>query len=189
MEVDADVAKTGIGAILGFLLAQTVGVARIAWTWWQRPKLKIKSSDSYCVDVRNVQTASGAPATEKHFGFEVSNAGRTAAINVWFQLLKVEVMHEGDWKVVSGGARNLFLHSESTPQRWERRTTLVPGAAVIIDLARCRSDNDVVVPQVRRRPRGYEDNAKDSKEYRFTVVAFDKTGYYDQAVLTIQSGE
>ena len=79
---------SGIGAAIGFALAQLINVARAIREWYTRPKLVIES----CHENSVLET------TEYHtvYGFSIRNAGRSIATGVRVQLLEIVARHEGD---------------------------------------------------------------------------------------------
>ena len=183
-----DFFKSGVGAIIGFVLAQLVNVAKLIWDWWNRPVLLVKPAGDDCLLLSHTtEVSSGELCKEKIYGFFVRNLGRRVATGVRVQLLKAEHRPRGAtaFETVSEHSYDLALHHGSIRKSTDTETVLIPGASVEIELAGWREDYDVVFPTVSGLPEYYEEICSGSVEYRFTVVAFDENANFAQRVLTI----
>jgi hypothetical protein len=186
----SDLIKSGIGAVLGFALAQFVDLGRLLSAWIMRPRLVIESPyDNWLVLSHSVEIGSGELCDEEVYGFNVRNVGRRIATGVHFQLLKLERRDSTDEKftTVSDDALELSLYSSGQRSHRSTQTSLVPGAAALVELARWREDYFVVMPSVATLPEYYEETCTGSVEYRFTVVALYESARFVREVLTIKA--
>lgn len=183
-----DLIRSGIGAILGFLLAQLINVAKLAWDWWKRPRLDIEMPGGNCqILSHGTEVGRGDIRDEKIFGFYVRNTGRQIATGVRIQLIKIEY-REKDWPEfadISDQAYSLALYRGAAHKSEDTETVLVPGASALVHLASWREDYDPIFPAVSGLPDYYEEICALAVEYRFTVVAFDDKVRYVRKVLTI----
>jgi hypothetical protein len=184
-----DLLKSGLGAVIGSLLAQFVNVAKLAWDWWRKPKLKIEHSDTNRLLSHTTSLPSGEMVGEEYYGFEVRNTGKHVATGVQFQIVKIENEIEGGWAEMANTALGLSTYHGADATTSEAKATLVPGASVAVGLATWREDRDTVMPLAHGLPDYYEELCEGSKAYRFTVVAFEDNGYYVTAVLTVKPCE
>lgn len=183
-----DLIKSGIGAILGFVLAQFVNFARIIYEWWNQPKLMIEPVGKNCVLLAHgAEAGNGQIYDEEIFGFYIRNIGRRIATGVRVQLIKIEY-RERDWPDFAGiseHAYDLALYKGAAPRSEATETVLVPGASVVIELAGWREDQFAILPAVSGLPDYYEEICATATEYRFTVVAFDDRARFVQKVMTV----
>jgi hypothetical protein len=186
---DGDLIKSGLGAIIGFALAQFVNVVKLGWDWWRKPKLKIEHSETNCLLSHTTALSSGEMAGEKYYGFEVRNTGWRVATGVQFQIVKIENEIEGGWAEMADTALVLSTYHGADAKTAETKATIIPGASVAVGLATWRQDHDTVIPLAYGIPDYYEEFCEGSKAYRFTVVAFEDNGYYVKAVLTVRPYE
>jgi hypothetical protein len=183
-----DLIKSGIGAFIGFFLAQLVNLARLIWEWWNRPRLAIyEIGDNNILLSHTVEAANHEYYKEKRYGFYVRNAGRRAATGIRFQIIKIEYRGKEwpEFAVSSEHAYELALYGGQHVRSRDTETVLVPGATAVIDLAGWREDYDVIFPSVTGLPDYYEEICSGADEYRFTVVAFDDKARYVQKVITV----
>lgn len=184
----SDLIRSGIGAILGFLLAQLVNLSKIIWDSWNRPKLAIEPVGDNCLLLsHSTEASSGERIKENIFGFEVRNIGRRIATGVRAQLIKIEYRNR-DWPKfadISTHAYDLALYLGAGRKSQDTRAVLIPGASVTIELAGWREDYDAVFPAVSGLPDYYEEICAGATEYRFTVVAFDDTARFVRKILTV----
>jgi hypothetical protein len=86
-----DLIRPGVGAVVGFLLAQLVNVAVLVWRRRQRPRLVIELPDERSkVLAHSTEARQGEILREEIYGFYVRNVGRRLATGVRFQLIKIE---------------------------------------------------------------------------------------------------
>ena len=138
--------ESGIGAMIGFVLAQLVNVAKIFWDRYNRPKLVIESREANWI----------LEPTERHtvYGFSLRNKGRTIATGVRVQLVKIVARHDGNKQyLLSENAYDLLPYHQGKRESVSVPLTLFPGSSVEIYLAsRNDSDNgayeDVIYPSV-----------------------------------------
>jgi hypothetical protein len=186
-----DFIKSGIGAILGFLLAQFVNVARLIWDWWNRPKLVIEPVGQNCVLLgHGTEAGSGEIYDEEVYGFYVRNTGRRIATGVRVQLINIEY-REHNWPKfadISEHAYDLALYKGAGRKSEDTEAVLVPEATVVIELARWREDYGTIFPAVSGLPDYYEEICALATEYRFTVVAFDDKAHFVRKILTVRYG-
>ena len=177
--------ESGIGAIVGFALAQLFNGAKMIREWYTRPKLVIES----CHENAVLET------TEHHtiYGFSVRNSGRGIATGVRVQLLTIVARHEGKKHYrLSENAYDLSPYRRGKSESLSVPLTLVPGAAIEIMLA-SRNDfkddaicDDVIYPSVSEIPHLFEEIATGADEYRYTIVAFDDKAHSTQKTLSLQ---
>ena len=187
----ADLITSGIGAILGFLLAQLINVAKLMWDWWKRPRLVIESPGHNCqILSHGTEAGHGEIYDENIYGFYVRNVGRRIATGVRIQLIKIEYAEQSwpEFAKISGHAYDLALYKGAGRKSEDTETVLVPGASVLVKLAGWREDHDVVFPAVSELPDYYEEICVYATEYKFTVVAFDERARFVQKVLTVSLG-
>jgi hypothetical protein len=203
----SDLLQSGIGAVIGFALAQAVNLAKLGRDWLVAPRLEIDGGDNdYVVLDHSDYLEPGHSAElvkEKLYGFYVRNTGRRIATGVRFQLLKIECREIGtdEFRTVAehGFELVLYLPAHHRIPAHHRdfklrppsvaQTSLVPKATALVDLATWRANwPDIVKPSVSAMPEYYEPICSSSDAYRFTVVAFDDGGRYAQKVVTIKTG-
>jgi hypothetical protein len=185
----SDFLKSGLGAVIGFLLAQLLNVANLVWDWWRKPKLEIESID-WCLFLSHATPlSSGELVEEKYFGFHVRNVGKRVATGVQFQIIKIENEFEGGWAEMADTALELKTYHGADATTSDPKATIVPGAAIAVGLATWRQDHDTVRPLAHGIPDYYEETCENSKAYRYTVVAFEENGCYTQAVLSVRPHE
>src|SRR5262245_53645776 len=99
----SDLTKSGLGAVIGFFLAQAVNLARIVVDWYLRPRLYIDADPNCLVLMHSVEQSSGEILREQVYAFRVCNRGRTIASGVKVQLVKIETLDEGsdDFRIQS----------------------------------------------------------------------------------------
>lgn len=181
--------QSGVGAVVGFLLAQLVNVAALMWEWSRRPRLVIELPQgnarilSHSAEVRR-----GEYLREEIYGFSVRNEGLRVAIGVRFQLIKVEHRRSGqdEFREISDQAYELNLYNGAGSSSGAGSVMLVPGAAALVKLASWREDYEPIFPAVIGLPDYYEESTSGSDEFRFTVVAFDGNGSYVTEIVTIE---
>jgi hypothetical protein len=156
----SDFIGSGIGAVLGFVLAQVINVARLVWTSWTRPRLAIELPHDNCeILSHGAEVGRGEIYDEKIFGFYVRNVGRRIATGVRFQLVKIEY-REKEWPEfadISDQAYVLSLYKGAGRKSEDIETVLVPGAAALVELAGWREDHGAIFPAVSGLPDYYED--------------------------------
>lgn len=187
MDVDV-ILQTGLGAILGVVLAEVVNFTRLAWNWWNRPILLIEPPNDRCLLLAHgSEVSTGQFYDEQIYGFSVRNAGRRIATGVRFQLTRIEFrdIDSPDFVEFSGNAYDLALYKGAYRPSSDYETVLVPNAAVVVALAKWREDHDPVFPSVNGLPAYYEEICTYAEEYRLTVVAFDEKAHFSQSVLTL----
>src|SRR3981081_2399602 len=88
----SDLLKSGLGAVIGFLLAQIVNLAAVGRDWFTRPRLRIDPPDSknWLILMHSAEVGNGELYKEQIYAFYVRNVGRRIATGVRFQLLKIE---------------------------------------------------------------------------------------------------
>lgn len=182
--------KSFLGAIVGFLLAQLVNFAKLAYNWWRRPRLVIEQvNDGNRILSHSTQVNRGEWADEVYYGFRVRNAGKRIALGVRCQLLKMEVRQteEAPFRTVLDTATELYTYSGAGQRHGSPEATMVPGSSVDFELASWREDTGAVVPSSDKLPDYLVESCGDAVEYRFTVVAF-AGPEYGQKVLTVKPG-
>lgn len=186
-----DLIKSGIGAFLGFLLAQLINVAKLVWDWRMQPRLVIESPGDNCeILSHGAEAGHGEIYDEKIYGFYVRNVGRRIATGVRIQLIKIEYAERSwpEFAEISEHAYDLALYKGAGRKSEDTEATLVPGAAVTVKLAGWREDYDPVFPAVSGLPDYYEEICGSATRYKFTVVAFDEREQFVQKVLTVTLG-
>lgn len=188
----ADFMKSGLGAVIGFVLAQLVNLAGIIWKWCRRPRLRIEplsGNGNWLILMHYPDQGNDEPLNEKMYGFYVRNVGRTIATCVRFQIIRVEC-RKGKclgFSECSHQAQDLAIYTNSTGKRGAEMVTLVPGARVLVHLGSWREDYGVVFPGSISVPDYYEEICTGASEYRFTVVAFDDRAHFKSAVAIIRT--
>ena len=163
--------ESGIGAIIGFFLAQIVNMGKIIRDWYNRPKFVVESRQENWILER----------AERHtvYGFFVRNKGRTIATGVRVQVVKILARHDGNKHyILSENAYDLLPYHQGRRESVSVPLTLFPGSSVDIHLAsRNDYDNgayeDVIYPSVSELPHLFEEIATGANEYIYTVVVFD----------------
>lgn len=185
-----DLLKSGIGAVLGFALAQVVNASAIGWRWFMRPKLLIEVSadgENILLD-HTAQLDAQTMAQEKYFGFYVRNSGRSIATNVRFQILKIRWKDDGKEYVGTGDMAldlSTFRGSAAKDGDGSRSVTLVPKAAVPVAFGRWMDGpEDIVWPCAEHSLDYYEEASMNADEWELDVVMFDDTGSFVTKTLT-----
>ncbi len=185
----SDFLKSGIGAVVGFLLGQVVNVAKLIAESINRPRLRIEPADSDCKILSHwAEIDQGQYVPEEAFGFHVRNGGRSLAQDVQFQLVKIEKRDpdESGFSVLSDHTYELATYTDATGRRGATKVTILPKAAVLVSLAWWRIDRDGLFPAIERLPDYYEESYSYGAEYRFTVAAFGSNARHVSKVLTIR---
>lgn len=188
--LSSDLIKSGIGAVLGFTLAQIVNIAKVAHDWFTRPRLVIEPINSeYRILSHSTQVNNGEWYEEEIYGFYVRNRGRRIATGVRFHLLKVEYKKSSnpELALASDSSFELATYTQSDSLRGATQTILVPGAAALVNLAWWREDFDAALPSVREIPDYYHETCEGHDVFRFTVVAFDDSARFVTKALTVQT--
>jgi hypothetical protein len=179
-----------LGAIVGFLLAQIVNLATLAYNRWRRPILVIEEvGDGNRILSHSTELNRGEWVDEVYYGFRVRNAGKRIALGVRCQLLKMEVRRTeaAPFRTVLDTATELYTYSGAGQRHGSSEATVIPGSSVDFELAWWREDAGVVSPSSKKLPDYLVESCGDAVEYRFTVVAF--TGpEYGRKILTIEPG-
>jgi hypothetical protein len=146
-----DLLKSGLGAVIGFALAQLVNLVKFFHQRFARPRLAIENSGDFQILSHSTPMENGEYYDEKRYGFYVCNTGRRIATGIRFQLLKIEFKRKEDltFNVASHRCFDLAVYSESSDKRGDFETSLVPGARALIALAEWREDHDALMPSVR----------------------------------------
>lgn len=184
-----DLLKSGMGAIIGFALAQIVNFSQIGWRWWRRPVLKIESiRGDYLLMEHITEVAPGEYAEAKEFGFVVRNTGRGIATGVQFHLTRIETRSRNatEFHLASEHTYTLQIDQSGTFAEDRTRVTLVPGTSVIVKLATWREAWDCIYPSITPRPEYYQDALTRVAECKFVVVVFDDTGSYDTQEILVK---
>lgn len=180
-----------LSAIVGFLLAQFLDVAKLTYNWWRRPKLVIEEvGDGSRLLSHSTQAGhAGELLDEVYYGFRVKNEGKRIALGVRCQMLKMEVRHTADseFRTVFDAATELYTYSGAGQRHGSAEATVLPGSSVIFELAYWREDTDVVVPSSENLPDYLLESGSGAVEYRFTVVAFAGPDH-GQKVFTVTPG-
>lgn len=176
--------ESGIGAIVGFLLAQLINAAKLLREWYTRPKLVIESRHENSV----------LEISERHtiYGFSIRNTGRSIATGVRVQVTKIVAQLDGtNNRVLSENAYDLSPYRQVKGETPSVPLTLVPGAAIEINLA-SRNDfddgicEDVIYPSVSEIPHLFEEIATGAIGYSYTVVVFDDKARSSQNILFLR---
>jgi hypothetical protein len=187
----SDLIKSGLGAVIGFMLAQVVSLSTFAASRIRRPRLGILSSQSqnWQILMHSVEAENGETYKEEEYGFYVCNRGRRIATEVQFQILSIECRgrNQSEFAEISRHTFDLEVYSGSNRRVGEKIVTLVPGAQVLIHLASWREDSNVVYPAVDAIPDYYEEICSHAIDYRFTIVSFDDSGMSTTSVASIKS--
>lgn len=150
-----DFIRSGIGAALGFFLAQLINVAKLARDWWNRPRLTIElAHENSQILSHAAQVGPSEFYDERIFGFYVRNLGRRIATGVRFQLIKIEY-REKNWPVfadVSNQAYELALYKGAGRKSEDSVTVLVPTAGALVELAAWRETMTPYFPSYRVYP-------------------------------------
>ena len=175
--------EAGIGAVIGFVLAQLVGFAKILREHWRRPKLVIIAKSSSELETTQYHTI---------YGCLIKNTGRTIAAGVRIQVVRIEGRHGNNWICLSECSHDLAPYQDRNNPSENRSLALVPSAAIEVAVA-SKSDhpNDqaydgIVFPANFQAPDWFEQLASDVDEYRYTVIAFDEAGHFAKEILTIR---
>lgn len=175
--------ESGIGAVIGFVLAQLVNVVKLFWEWRNRPKLIIESNGDNSV----LETGEHY----SHYGCSVRNVGRTIATGVRVQLVRIEGRHSGhEFRCLLEHTYELFPFRHGTGASASAPIVLVPGMAIEIGLASKKGSDvithcDAILPSVSGIPELFEEMVFGLSEYRYTVVAFDDRAHSARKVLSI----
>lgn len=182
-----DLFHSGFGALLGFLLAQFVNVAKVGYDCLMAARLRIDTSEPLILS-HMAEAGNGERYDERFYGFTVRNAGRRLATGVAFQLLKIETRtrHEQEFRPISNNTFDLALYDGESAQRGGTKVTLIPDSAVLVHLATWREDYGVLIPAVESVPHYYVESCSDAFEYRFTIAAFGDKGELARTVMTIR---
>jgi hypothetical protein len=187
-----DLLRSGLGAIIGFALAQTVNIAKVAGEWLVRPRLRIEAidKDSWRILTHHAEAANGETYEEETYGFYVRNAGRRIATGVRFQLMKIEYRGKNFPHFVDRSLQthDLSVYNQFGDGRGASAITLVPNARAIVHLGTWREDSSVIFPAVASIPDYYEESCQGADEFRFTVVAFDDKARFITALARIRAG-
>lgn len=180
-DVSEGYVEAGIGAVVGFVLAQLINAAKLLREWYTRPKLVIESRHEHSV----------LEISERHtfYGFSIRNTGRSIATGVRVQVIKIVAQHDGSKNLVlSENAYDLSPYRRGKGETLSAPMTLVPGAAIEINLA-SRNDfddgmyEDVIYPSVSEVPHLFEEIATGATGYSYTVVVFDDKARSSQKIL------
>jgi hypothetical protein len=191
----SDFLKSGLGAVIGFALAQFVNLVKVARDWLMRPRLRIEpvsgGSNGWRILMHSAQVNRGEFLEEETYGFYVHNIGRTIATGVRFQLIKIEY-RGSEWPEfaeASNQTSDLAVYNGSgANKRGAESATLVPGAKTLVHLGSWREDYDVVFPAIHSIPDYYEESCSSADEFRFTVVAYDDHAHFTTGVAIIRAG-
>jgi hypothetical protein len=182
-----DLIKSGIGAVIGFFLAQLINLAKLIWEWWHKSKLAIEVLDRSLILSHTTQLSSGESAREENYAFNVRNVGGRIATSVRFQLLNIQFRQKGesDFANLSDIALNLSTYTGANFEHGSEEISLVPKSAATIALASWREDHDTVRPCAKEIFDYYDEMCQDAYEYKFEVVAFDASGDFVMKTITI----
>ena len=184
----SDLFKSGLGAMLGFALAQVLNIAKLVYDSIVQPRLRIeKVGGAWRVLSHSTEAAHGALYKEEIFSFSVRNVGRRVATGVRCQLLKIEYRRK-EWPEfadVKESAADLRTYAEGGGGEGDLVTTLIPQACAQFQVAAWREDYPVLFPSIDRTPAYYEEICSGAVEYRFTVVAIDDQARFVTEQLTI----
>ena len=177
--------ESGIGAIVGFVLAQLFNFAKLAWVWWNRPKLVIEAfGENSVLETGECRT---------HYGCSVRNTGRRIATGVRVQLVRIEGRRTGhEYRCLLDHAYNLSPFRGGTVKSTFAPLVLTPGVAIEIGLASKKDfddggvNDDIIFPSISGVPELFEEIAFDLDEYRYTLVAFDDKAHSAMKVLSIR---
>lgn len=185
--MDPDLLKAGLGAVIGFGLAQAASLAKLLWRVLTSPQLTIKERGAAAAFlIHEAEISQGESAREEVYGFTVRNTGRAVATDVRFQLLRLDVRHRNAKGPNTLIADTLDLSrygggSDDKPSA----LTLVPHAEVQVEVGRWREDWDCLRPSAPGAGEYYEESASGASEYMLKVATFDGKGHYATADLRI----
>lgn len=184
-----DLAKGGLGAVIGFVLAQTVNLARLWYQHLRRPVLRIEQpKENYELMTIGVEDAGGRFLYSKIvYGFQVRNTGRTIATGVRFQINSVEMRLPSrlDYERLANYSIDLAVFENAEKAGTVKETSILPGAAAQVALAVGSTFLGLVEPHAENTP-GFFGKMEGAEELRFLVAAFDRSGEYTSAQLTIR---
>jgi hypothetical protein len=184
----AELLKSGVGGAVGFLLAQLVNVAKVCRDRWLEPKLviEVKGQNSRLLS-HTVEAPHGQYLKEEIYGFSVRNIGRSVATGIRVQLVRIEQRGRKDenFGTISEHAQDLEHYNGDSRASGGTEAVLVPGAAVIIELAWWPENWWALMPAVAALPHYFEESCADASVYRFTVVVFDDKARFAQQIITI----
>jgi hypothetical protein len=183
----SDLIKSGIGAVIGFMLAQLVNIAKLTWERLRRPKLRIRLTPNNQLLSHSTQLTSGETVQEVYYGFDIRNVGKRIATGVRFQLLKIEYDTSDGYTEVLDTALDLSTYVGADKGPGSKEATIVPGAAVAVGLASWRGDYDVAWPLAEGVPDYYEETCGGARTLKFKVVAFDDSGSFVSANVYVRA--
>jgi len=182
----AEMLNSGLGAIVGFTLAQIFNFSVLFSKWIKRPKLKLEMpDDDFRILSHVTQTENGEHLREEVFAISLANYGASVSTNVRVQLTKIEIRDKDSphLSTVSEDAFGLATYSSFGRNSQSALITLAPGTKAQIRLGGWREDYDAFFPSITGQlPEYYEDACRDAVEYRLTIVAID-----DQSRFVIRS--
>jgi hypothetical protein len=182
----SDFIKGGVGAVIGFLLAQFVAFGTLIWNWFRKSKLAIEKLDRNMIMSHTIQISREDYGQEEVYGFTVRNKGKKIATGVRFQILGIQFRekHLVDFSILSDLALNLKTYA-ANPDHGQEIITLVPKAAATVALALLQAEDGVVYPSAKGVMEYYEEMCADAFEYRFEIAVFDDSGDFATETLTI----
>jgi hypothetical protein len=185
----SDLLKSGLGAIVGFLLAQFVDVAGLIWKRVRRSKLKIELMANNVIMAHTTMFSATDEGREEVYAFVVRNVGKKIATGVRFQILNIQFRdkHLLEFADLSDVALSLKTYSDDK-KKGREIITLVPKAAANIALARWRQDLNVVRPSAPSVFEYHDEMCANAVEYRFEVAVFDDSGDFATKQVTVMPG-
>ncbi len=184
----SDLIQPGLGAIIGFALAQGVNLIKLGWDQFNKPKFRIETDDNCAILSHSTSTQWEAFLGEKIYGFSVRNVGRRIATRVRFQILQIETRERSapNFRPASNHTMDLTTYRNSENLGGDAEVTLLPGATALVSLAWWREDRDAVIPATSHVPDYYEEGCVNVVQYRFKVAAFDDGGASTTRTLSIR---
>lgn len=173
-----DLLKSGVGAVIGFSLAQVVNLARSIHEIYVRPQLRL-SAPEFCIVGDPLYSEHGNPPV-RYYGFKVKNTGRRVATNVQFQIEAIErkPLHHSDYQLIDCASQQLFTFNPSKPkEKGADLITLPPGGAAVILMATWDRSDTVFRPS-GSIPRIELKECAGQQDYRLSVIAFEAGGRY-----------
>jgi hypothetical protein len=183
-----DLLKSGIGAIIGFVLAQVVNLVKIYLDYTRRPILTIVENENSVLLSHSEQDQSGVYVPHTYHGLGVRNDGRTPVKNLKCYILKIEIKKQNRDELALAFDSSTQIPSFEASYRTKssaKDLILIPGAKHDFLFGIYRQEMEsVLYPAIGYVPDYYENVCDSADYYVVTVVAMaDNAEYVERKII------
>ena len=180
--------SSGIGAIVGFLLAQIFNIGVLIYKYYRKPILTIEHSDTYTLLSQPDISFWEEKVGEIYYGFSVKNTGRSVSRSVCAYLEKIEIIEsDGKTQIVHNSMSKLRVYQGSQETNAPYEAVLPSKGRIYFLLAYTRTSDCAIFPKIDDTLDYYEDVCSDAETFTFHIIVFDERLKVKRETITLSA--